>query len=123
MHPPLYVVCAADTSVQNLLTGSDGLLRLYPFGEARQQEAYPYAVWHVIGGQPENYLADRPDVDSSSTQIDVYARTWSSARDVYRAVRDAIEGEAYITGFAGEMRDPETKAYRVSFTVEWITNR
>jgi hypothetical protein len=123
MHPPLYAVCAADTSVQDLLTGPDGLLRLYPFGEARQQEIYPYAVWSVVGGQPENYLGDRPNVDSASTQVDVYARSWSSAREVYAALRDAIEGAAYVSAFNGEMRDPETKSYRVSFTVDWITNR
>jgi hypothetical protein len=71
MHPPLHAVCAADTTVQDLLGGD--VLRLYPFGEARQQETYPYAVWQLVGGRPENYLSDRPDVDSFSTQVDVYA--------------------------------------------------
>ena len=55
--------------------------------------------------------------------MDVYARTWSSAREVYRALRDAIEAGAYVAAFNGEMRDPETKSYRVSFTVDWITAR
>jgi len=122
MHPPLHAVCAADSSVQDLL-GDGEVLRLYPFGQARQKEVYPYAVWQIVGGKPENYLGDRPDTDASSTQIDVFAKSWSSARAVYRALRDAIEGDACISAFNGEMRDPETGSYRVSFTVDWITSR
>jgi hypothetical protein len=122
MHPPLHSVCAADSTVQDLL--SDGsVLRLYPFGEARQQETYPYAVWQIVGGRPENYLSDTPDVDSFSTQVDVYAKTWRSARDVAEALQAAIEAEAHVTAYHGEMRDPETKSFRVSFTVDWITAR
>jgi len=122
MHPPLHSVCAADTSVQSLL--SDGtVLRLYPFGEARQQEVYPYAVWQIVGGQPENYLGDRPDVDSFTTQVDVYGRTWASARAVANALQAAIEEVAYVTGYNGEMRDPDTKSFRVSFSAEWMTDR
>lgn len=121
MYPPLHATCAADSSVQSLL-GSD-LLRLYPFGEARQNEVYPYAVWQIVGGQPENYLGDRPDVDSFSTQVDVYAKTWRSARDVKDALVAAMEGAAHVTAWNGETRDPETGSYRISFTVDWITNR
>lgn len=122
MYPPLHATCAADTSVQSLL-GDGTILRLYPFGEARQREVYPYAVWKTVYGQPENYLSGRPDVDSFGTQIDVYAATWRSARQVADALQAAIEGVAYVTAYNGEMRDGETKAFRVSFTVDWITNR
>jgi hypothetical protein len=121
MHPPLHAVCAADTTVQDLLGGD--VLRLYPFGEARQQETYPYAVWQLVGGRPENYLSDRPDVDSFSTQVDVYAKTWRSAREVAEALQSAVEGDAHVSAYNGEMRDPETKSFRVSFTVDWITAR
>lgn len=122
MYPPLHATCAADSSVQGLL-GDGSILRLYPFGEARQKEVYPYAVWQVIGGQPENYIGDPPDADSFSTQIDVYAATWRSAREVADALQAAIEGAAYVTGYNGEMRDPETKSFRVSFNVDWVTPR
>ena len=121
MHPPLHAVCAADSSVQELLGGA--VLRIYPFGEARQSDVYPYVVWQIVGGAPENYLGDLPDVDMFSTQIDVYARTWKSARDVAEAVQAAIEAEAHVVAYHGEMRDPETKSYRISFSVDWITER
>lgn len=121
MVPPLYAVCSADASVQSLL-GTDPM-RLFPFGQARQKETYPYAVWQIVGGQPENYLGQVPDVDSISTQIDVYAKTWSSARLVALALRTAVEPVAHVTAYHGEMRDPETESYRISFTVDWITAR
>jgi hypothetical protein len=122
MYPPLHAICAADTTVQDLLS-SGSLLRLYPFGEARQSDTYPYAVWQIVGGQPENYLGDAPNVDNFSTQIDVYAKTWSSARAVANALQAAIEADAYVVAYHGEMRDPETKSFRVSFTADWITSR
>ncbi|EIV5802779.1 hypothetical protein L9F69_005435 [Klebsiella pneumoniae] len=40
-----------------------------------------------------------------------------------RALRDAIEGKAYITRWGEQSRDPETMRYRYSFDVDWITTR
>jgi hypothetical protein len=42
---------------------------------------------------------------------------------VARALRDAIEGKAYITRWGEQSRDPETMRYRYSFDVDWITTR
>lgn len=122
MHPPLHAICAADAAVQDLLEDAAGL-RLYPFGEARPKATFPYAVWQVIHGRPENYLAGTPDADSYITTVDVFSDTWSSARAVAEAIRDALEGSAYVTSYDGETRDAETKAFVVSFTVDWIVNR
>ncbi|EPN30837.1 hypothetical protein A245_45243, partial [Pseudomonas syringae pv. actinidiae ICMP 19096] len=52
MAAPIFAVCAADPAVQALLGTSP--TRLYPFGEAPEGVAKPYAVWQVIGGNPEN---------------------------------------------------------------------
>lgn len=122
MYPPLYAVCAADATVVSLL-GDGEFIRLYPFGQARQKDVYPYAVWQIVGGSPENYLSDVPNVDSFTTQIDVYSDTWRSARAVADALQLAVETEANVTGYNGEMRDHETNSFRVSFTVDWVTAR
>jgi len=121
MVPPLHAICASDTSVASLL-GSGSLLRLYPFGEARQKETYPYAVWRTISGSPENYLADRSDMDAINTQIDVYAKTWRSAREVAAAIRVAIEDDSYVVDF-NEGRDPITNSFRVTLFADWLTER
>lgn len=121
MFPPIFQVCAASPAVTALLGTNP--TRLWPFGEAPQRVALPYAAWQTIGGLPENYLEDRPDVDSWSIQIDVYADTVTKARNAAKALRDAIEPVAYVTRWGGESRDPKTKHYRVSFDVGWIVPR
>lgn len=121
MFPPIFAACAAAPAVTALLGASP--TRLYPFGEAPQGVAYPYAAWQTVGGAPENYLGDRPDLDSFALQVDVYADTAASARAVAIALRDAIEQHANITRWGGESKDPATGRYRVSFDVDWLTHR
>jgi len=120
-YPPIFEVCAADGAVTALL-GSNPT-RLYLFGEAPQNVVSPYAVWQSIGGNPENYLGNVPDVDRHSLQIDVYGNSANDVRSVVESLRDAIEPVAYVTGWRGEARDTETKKYRASFDVDWIVKR
>lgn len=121
MYPPIFEVCKADAAVVALLGSSP--LRFYPFGEAPQKVAKPYAVWQQVGGAPENYLAGRPDIDAYTLQVDVYADSAASARAVAEAIRNAIELRAHIVAWRGESRDPETKHYRSSFDVDWFVQR
>lgn len=120
MFAPINAVCAADPAVSALIGSRQ---RLYPFGDAPEKVAKPYVVWQTIGGDPENYLAGRPDVDGYTLQVDVYADSGSSARAVAKAIRDAIELHAHIVRWGGDSRDPVTKNYRYSFDVDWIVQR
>lgn len=121
MLPPIFPICAASAAVQALLGTSP--TRLFEFGSAPQDVARPYAVWQVIGGSPENYINQAPDIDSIMLQIDVYALTGDSAREVVVALRDAIEPHAYITRWGGGSRDPETRNFRQTFDVDWFVDR
>lgn len=122
MSAPIFETCSRDLVVTGLLgTGAD--MRLYSFGEAPDKVAKPYVVWQVINGNPENYLAGRPDADGFTLQVDVYASTGTSARQVRTAIRNAIELHAYITRWGSESRDPTTKNFRTSFDVDWIVRR
>lgn len=121
MTPPLFSVCAASSAVTALLGSSP--VRLWPFGEAVQGAAKPYAVWQVIGGAPENYINQVPDADRFLVQVDVYAETGASARSVAEALRNAIEPHAHITAWRGESREQDTRLYRFSFDVSWIVQR
>lgn len=122
MTPPIELVCAADPGVTALL-GSGVDLRMYPFGEAPEGVLKPYAVWQLVNGSPENYLAGRPDTDGFTLQVDVYGTTSKSVRQVRDAIRDAIELRAYVTRWGGESRDTATKNFRSSFDVDWIVRR
>lgn len=122
MTPPIFDICSSDTSVQALL-GDGPTLRMYPFGEALQKDRLPYAVWGIAGGMPENYLGERPDSDSLSLFVDVFGATAESAREVRDAIASAIEADAHVVSWDGERRDPATRAWRISFSVDWIVNR
>lgn len=100
-------------------------VRAYAFGEAPKKPVYPYLVYQTITGQPENYLGDRPDVDSETLQLDVWDSSNNSKRalQVAKLVRDAVEEDAYVSGWRGDSRDPETDDVLVSFEVDFITNR
>jgi len=121
MFAPIFQTVAANAEVTALLGTNP--VRFWPFGEAPENSVLPYSAWQQVNGQPENYLGDLPDLDSYTLQIDVYASTGSSARAAAKALRDAIEPHAHIVAWRGESRETETKLYRLSFDVEWMTPR
>ena len=122
MQPPIFPVCAADPAVTALL--GTGPTRLYPWGEAPQGVALPYAVWRIIpGGSPENTLDSAPDIDRWPLQIDVYATTGSAATAVTKALRDAIEPHAHIVRWGDQDTDPDTRNKHIGFDVSWHVPR
>lgn len=121
MYPPIFEIASRDPAVTAVLGIAP--VRLWPFGEAPEGTALPYAVWQLVSGSPENYLAGRPDIDGFTLQIDVYAATGASARAVGAALRDSIELRAHITRWGGESKDEATGRYRLSFDVDWLTPR
>lgn len=124
MYPPIYPAVAASPACVALLKSGTGPIRFYQFGVNEEQpQTYPYAVWQRVGGLPENYLGQTPDIDTFTVQVDVYAKSADQARTVATALRDAIEPVAHITGWFGESRDPDTKNYRFTFQTDWWTPR
>jgi hypothetical protein len=121
MNPPTFDLASASPAVRALLGTAP--VRFYLFGEAEERTAKPYAVWQTVYGAPENYLAGIPDDDRWGVQIDVYADTAKISRDVAMALRDAFEPTAYVVSWNGEFRDRDTRLYRYSFTVEFMTTR
>lgn len=125
MYPPIFA--AVDVpAVRALLKSGQDTLRFYLFGKAPQNVEKPYAVWRQVSGAPENYLGNAPDIDSYTTQIDVYAlpsQGASVARAVAKALRDAIEPHAHITFWMGDDIDPDTKNFTFRFQADWWTPR
>lgn len=116
----VYEAVSANAGVQTIFGNPP---RVYPFFDAPERCQKPYAVYQMIFGTPENYLSGSPDHDYASVQVDVYADDPDAAIDAVEALRDALEIGAYITAWGIEGRDPETKDFRKSFTVEFITPR
>lgn len=123
MYPPIFAPVDGSTACRALLRASGGPTRFYQFGMAPQYPTRPYAVWQRVGGSPENYLGQVPDMDGYEVQVDVYAVTADVVRAVALAIRDAIEPVCHITAWLGESRDPETGNYRFSFEASFMTPR
>lgn len=121
MITPIYPIVAADAAVRSIL--GDSPVRFYSFGQAPEKPTYPYAVFQIATGSPENYLGGRPDIDSLTVQVDVYGRLPANARSAALALRDAIEPHAHITLWRGEEVDPATKALRIGFDCDWWVPR
>lgn len=122
MFPPLFDTIKDVTAVKAVLGSSP---RVYPHGMANPPAhvGRPYAVFQMVNGSPENYLSGAPDIDSFTTQIDVYADTVDSAAAAAQALRDALEPVAYVVRWGGQFKDPETNLFRYSFDVDWLTPR
>lgn len=122
MYPPVFQVAAEDPGVTALLGTNP--VRFWPFGRAPQNEVRPYAFHQLVYGNPDNSLSCIPTEDLFGIQIDAYAKTVSDARNVAQALRDAFEAQHHpITSFNGEDWEQSTGLYRVSFTVEFWTER
>jgi hypothetical protein len=80
-------------------------------------------VWQLVGGSPENLLAGIPNMDATRVQVDVYADKPSKARVIAIALRDAFEPHGYVTAYNFEIREPDTRLFRFSFSVEFMTPR
>ena len=115
--PPLFAVCAADPGVTALLGVNP--TRLFPFGDAPENVAKPYAVYQVLNGVPENYLGEPPDIDEWNIQIDVYASSVTSALAVQAAMRRALEAHCYVTRLGGTGTEPSTQLKNTSLDVSW----
>lgn len=121
MYPPIFATCKAVAGVTSLLGTNP--TRFYLFGKAPANPTLPYAVFRTVTGDPENLLGDVPDIDNYTVQVDVFASTADSARNVAEAMRDAIEPVAYISRWGEETQDPDTNNFRYQFDVDWVQAR
>ncbi|MCG9492685.1 DUF3168 domain-containing protein [Acinetobacter pittii] len=114
---PLYEVCEKDAELVGLLTDETGL-KVSEF-DANNTNGAPYVCWQIINANPEQYLSAPSDMDSIYAQIDIYADTKGSARQIARLLRKNIEESCYIEDYTGVERDSETNLYRIRIDSRW----
>lgn len=115
-----YKVAAADATVKSLLGDTP---RIHPAGAAPEGETYPYATYQQVGGSPMELLGERPSASTQLMQVDVWAKTNSSAIEVRDALMHAVELRCSITSVRGPAKDPGTGSFRCSFDASWIAQR
>jgi hypothetical protein len=118
MFPPVYTTLRANATV--LATVAD---RIGPHGTVAQTETRPYITWQVVLGQPHDNLSDPPPSDFTSLQIDCYHANALAVVTLASAVRDALDAAWVVNRTIINIRDFDTKLYRVGLEADFITQR
>lgn len=121
MFPPVFTTLKTSTDVKNIVGTNPP--RIYRHGSAPQDVSKPYLTWFVVVGVPENTLSELPAADRVSVQIDCWHQTDAGVEALALAVRDAIEPSAVMTATPIDLREPETKLYRIALTFDWFVDR
>lgn len=126
MLPPVFQTLKASTDVKAIVGTNPP--RVYRHGSAPQRPdglplADPYITWQLVSDVPENNLSNLPPVDRSTVQVDCWHQTDAGIEVLARAVRDAIEPSAHMTGIVVNLRETETKLYRIGMQFDWFVHR
>lgn len=114
-------------SVHPLLTGDAAVAsivgdRVYQT-EAPEDAVRPYVVFSLPSSTPLNNLSCAPDMDDQRVQVDCWAQSQSKARELGKAVRNALEQVTHVILGPWADRDEATKMYRWSMDAEFWSAR
>ncbi len=118
MFPPVYKTLRSNATVVSLVGD-----RIGRHGEVAQTEVRPYIVWHIVIGQPYDNLSSAPCSDFTTVQIDCYHQTDAGVVQLANAVRAALDADLIVNRVRLNVRDPETRLYRVGLDADFITDR
>lgn len=125
MLPLVFQALKASASVKAIVGTNPP--RIYRHGSAPQPEknAQPqaYVTWQVIVGTPENNLSDPVPLDRMTVQVDCWHPADTGIDLLATAVRDALELVCHMTGVIVDLREPETKLYRIGMQFDLFTGR
>lgn len=118
MFPPVYQTLRANATV--LATVAD---RIGRHGEIEQDATRPYITWQIVSGNPYDVLSSAPCADFTTVQIDIYSPTDAGAAALAVAVRDALDTALVVNRVVVNLREPDTRLYRVGMEADFITQR
>jgi hypothetical protein len=121
MFPPVFQWLKASADVKNIVGTNPP--RIYRHGAAPQTAdgkpmALPYVTWFVVTDQPANNLSDPVPVDRFGIQVDCWHQTDTGIELLAEAVRDALELHGVCTGLIANLREPETRLFRIGLTFD-----
>lgn len=114
MFPPIYSTLRASSAVVAIVGN-----RIGRHGEIHGDATRPYITWQQINVVPENELSAAPDTDLVTVQINCMHETDAGVEALAKAVRDAVEPFAHITGMPVDQRDAETRLYWIAIQLDW----
>jgi hypothetical protein len=119
MLPPIYSILTDSAAVTTIIGANP--TRAYRHRSAVQDTTRPYVTWALAGGIPENELSAAPVVDRMSVDIDCWHLSDEGVEQLAAAVRDAVEASGHVTGISPNLREAETKLYRITIQADiWL---
>ena len=97
--------------------------RIGRHGEIAQTEQKPYIVWQIATNNAFDTLSEAPGGDFTTVQIDCYHQTDAGAAQLAMAVRAALDAVLIVNRAVLNIRDTETKLYRVGLEADFIDRR
>lgn len=118
MFPNVYALLHGAAAVAAIVGENIGR-----HGSMPQDTPAPYITWFTVGDQPYDHLSGAPDTDFSSIQIDCWSMDDGQVATLARAVRDALDAAGHANRVIVDLREPDTKLYRVGIAADFITQR
>jgi hypothetical protein len=114
----IYAILRANSTVLSSVS-----TRIYRHGAAPQDVVKPYITWFVVTGMPELQISGAPCSDMDTIQIDVWHETDAGVETLAYAVRSALDSAKYANRMIQDLRETDTRLYRISFEVDVIQSR
>ncbi len=118
MFPNVYATLRANATVASIVGENIGR-----HGSMPQATAAPYITWFTVADAPHDTLSEAPASDFTSVQIDCWSADDAEVATLARAVRDALDAAAIVNRVVVDLREPDTKLYRVGIEADFITQR
>ena len=118
MFPNVYALLQGAAAVTAIVGTKIGR-----HGSMPQETAAPYITWFVVSDQPHDTLSEAPGSDFNTVQIDCWSADDAQVATLARAVRAALDAAGHLNRVVVDLREPETKLYRVGIEADLITQR
>ncbi len=118
MLPNIYAILRSNSTVSSTVS-----TRIYRHGAAPQDVAKPYITWFVVFGMPELQISGTPDSDMDTIQVDIWSDSDQGVETLAYAARTAFDNAGHAARIVQNLREPETRVYRISLEVDIIQSR
>jgi len=118
MFPAVYRTLRANSTVATTVGE-----RIGRHGEIEQDASRPYITWQIVSGNPYTTLSETPRGDFTSVQIDIYHPTDEGVAALAVAVRAALDAAGVVNRVVLNLRERDTRLYRVGMEADFINQR
>lgn len=118
MLPNIYSILRSNSTVSSTVS-----TRIYRHGAAPQDVVKPYITWFVVFGMPELQISGTPDSDMDTIQVDIWSESDQGVETLAYAARTAFDNAGHAARIIQNLREADTRLYRISLEVDIIQSR